>query len=1027
MLMGTMNLQGLNEAGGTFAGPARPMSGTRKTPPPKRKQYKKGMANQPGFVRRILTAPVWSTAAMREIRSANANVRPFYLGGLNLRQINDLVGGRISQLSNFIHLTEDFNARRDNIIQESSKIAERWNKMQNKDPEMSHMLGETMHMATMLEIDADPKRTLKEEIQGHPELKAAWNSLDLEAKQIYREVRDFFNRRYAEYKVQMEKRLAAMEDDGISKETIDKIRKEYEQAKIKGPYFPLMRFGRFWYEIGPTGSREYYMFESQAARDAHIEERTAKDPQLADTIGNSIGNTYKSQMDYHAQQSEFLKDVFDGINKMDVTGLNPTQADEKKQSLKDSFYQSYLQYQPDRSIRKRFIHRNNKAGYSEDALRSFASSSYNVAYQLARFEYSPAMFSQLEGARMQVRDRFDAKGYDPVLAREKDELNDYLAEAKLKLTEILNPEDSGAVPSYISNIGFIYYLTSIASAVSNIVGGTLNTVPILIGQQVRLNPNMSYTAATGRVVYQFSKSAASVMSSGIATGIYKGAEKIDERFNTQTADFVGKFTTPVHQITQMPAVEQAAFRRFVADGLIDITAAYDQSGLAAAPTTEYNGLMHRTMKLVAAPFHLAERYNREVSAMTAFRAALDKSLGKDAVENLDMDNLTPDQQKAFDKAVRDAKDMTYRSQFDYSSTTKPRFFQNPFARVILTFKQFPQNQIFLMATSFKDSIKKPSEEQMKGMTDAQKQTFLEEHNLVTREARARFVGIMGMSGIMAGGTGLFGFSTVASIINAVFNFGRGDDEEEPPFDFELEFVNWATTTFGTGVGTAITRGIPEAVTGWNIGSRVGLNNLIFRDNRKAEDWSGWIQSSMVDLLGPIFGLPVLAARAADLWNQGHGDRAIETMMPALVRAPLVAYRYGKEGAKNLQGAALLNSELTPFELFGQVIGFAPHRVSETQYYNATVKGEEQEILKDRHNLMNMYALTAMADDINANEDVLDKIEKFNDKYPSKQIRMKTLRDSMRAHNKKEGQTEHGLYIDPRLVDLLSRRDYLTRE
>jgi hypothetical protein len=1026
MLMGTMNLQGLNEAGGTFAGPAKPMSGTRKTPPPKRRQFRKGMANQKGFLRRILTAPVWSTALQREIRSANATARPYYLAGLNLRQINDLVAGRISQLSNFIHLTEDFNARRDNIIQESSKIAERWNKMQNKDPEMSHKLGETMHMATMLEIDADPQKHLKEEIQGHPELKEAWKSLDLEAKQIYREVRDFFNRRYNEYKAEMDRRLDAMEKDGVPQNTIDSIRKEFEQQKIRGPYFPLMRFGRFWYEIGPTGNREYYMFESQAARDAHIEERLAKDPHLADTIGNSIGSTYKEQMDYHAQQSEFLKDVFDGIDKIDVTGLNPAEADAKKQALKDSFYQSYLQYQPDRSIRKRFIHRQNKAGYSEDALRSFASSSYNIAYQLARFEYSPAMFSQLEGARMQIRDRFPDTGYDPVATREKDELSDYLAEAKLKLTEILNPKDSGAVPSIVSNIGFIYYLSSIASAISNVVGGTINTIPILVGQQVRLNPGMSYTAATGKAIYEFSKASAQAVSSGILNGIYAGYEKIDEKLGSDAATLARRLTAPAYQKTQMSAVDEAAFNKFVADGLIDITAAYDQSGLASAPTTDYNGYMHKIMKVVAAPFHLAERLNREISAMAAFRASMEKSLGKDGVENLDVNNMTPDQQKAFDKAVRDAKDMTYRSQFDYSSTTKPRIFQNPYARTLLTFKQFPQNQIFLLASSFKDSIKKPSEEQMADMTDAEKKKFLEEHDIITREARSRFVGIMGMAGIMAGGTGLFGFSTVAAIINAVFNFGRDDDDEEPPFDFELAFVNWATTTFGTGIGTAMTRGIPEAITGLNIGSRVGLNNMIFRDNRKSEDWSGWIQSSLVDMLGPIFGLPVLAARAADLWNQGHGDRAIETVLPALARAPLIAYRYGKEGVKTLRGESLVEGDLTPFELFGQFIGFAPHRVSETQYYNATVKGQEQDILKERTRLMDMYALTAMSDDLDANEDVLDKIDEFNDKYPDVEIPMKALEKSMKSREKKEEQMEHGLYLDPRLVDLLSRRDYIGR-
>jgi len=33
---------------------------------------------------------------------------------------------------------------------------------------------------------------------------------------------------------------------------------------------------------------------------------------------------------------------------------------------------------------------------------------------------------------------------------------------------------------------------------------------------------------------------------------------------------------------------------------------------------------------------------------------------------------------------------------------------------------------------------------------------------------------------------------------------------------------------------------------------------------------------------------------------------------------------------------------------------------------------------------------------------------------------------MKSREKKLEQTEHGLYLDPRLVDLLSRRDYLNQ-
>jgi hypothetical protein len=120
--------------------------------------------------------------------------------------------------------------------------------------------------------------------------------------------------------------------------------------------------------------------------------------------------------------------------------------------------------------------------------------------------------------------------------------------------------------------------------------------------------------------------------------------------------------------------------------------------------------------------------------------------------------------------------------FDYSSTNKPRYFQHPVARVVLQFKQFPQQMTFFLAHNFLNSIKDLPPEQK-------------------REARARFVGTMGMSAIFSGVTGLWGFSTVASIVNAVFNIAGADDDEEP-FDFELAFVNWANETFGANLGEA---------------------------------------------------------------------------------------------------------------------------------------------------------------------------------------------------------------------------------
>jgi hypothetical protein len=957
LLSGSMMLEGLNVAG---AKPAK----AKKT---KTTTFKPGMPNQPGAIARLMKGSSWSQQAMKEFRSMAASARPAALGLLTLRQIDDLVAGRIPQLSNFIKVTEDFLARKNSILKESGEISKAWEKLQGKSPETSRQIGLVMHMATITEIDPD-KATVHQR-NANQQLMIEWRKLDGPAQKIYRDVRDFYDRRYSNYKQLMNQRIIQMRKLGVSEKTILEIRNEFERGKIKGPYFPLMRFGRFWYEIGPKNNREYYMFETQAARDTHLEERIAQDPYLADTVGSSIGNDYKSQMSFHAQQSNLLKELFNSVDQMDVSNLTVADAEAKKQALKDELYQSFLQSLPDNSIRKRFMPRQNKAGYSEDALRSFASSSFNMAYQLARFEYSPNMFSQLEAAKLQLKDRFDPKvGYDPAVVRENDELNDYVGEVKRRLDLILNPTDIGTIPSMLSNIGFIYYLSSAASAVTNVLGGVMIGFPTLVGQTVKLNPGMSYTQAAVKTLFETSKSAAQTIAS-----MTKGT------------------SAPPSGLS---AVEQAAHNRFVADGLIDITATYDQSGLASTPTESYSGARYKAMKVITFLFHQAERLNREIMAMSAFRTAYAEANAA---------GLSP--RAAFTKAIANAKDVTNRAMFDYSSTNKPRYFQHPVARVVLQFKQFPQQMTFFLAHNLVNSLKGESPE-------------------IRREARARFVGTMGMAAIMSGVTGLWGFSTVASVVNAVFNAMADEDDGELPFDFELAFADWAAETFGSQVGMAITRGIPNVVTGLDIGGRVKLDDMWFRDGRKNQDEAEALQSFLVDALGPTIGIGINAARAVDLWNQGHGDRALEAVSPAIAKNVLIAGRMGREGGATTLRGDMLTENDSPFILMMQGLGLRSAELAERQYYNITVKGAEQAILKERQNLLNYYGLTFMSNDIDANQEAFDKMMEFNQKHPTVAIPADSIVSSIVNRFKKSAQTEYGMYIDPRLRAQLSQQDYL---
>ena len=1000
MMAGTMSLEGINVTTGPKA------MATQRPPRPKPKTVPKGMPNQPSTLKRWLMADTWTKGKMREIRSMAHKARKEYLGGLTLRQINDLVAGRIPQVGNFIKVTEQFLSRTSHTLKQSGDISRRWIRLQANNFEMSRQVGVVMHSATILEIDPDTATRAQQ--VNNPQLMADWNKLSPEARAIYRSVRDFYQNQYTQYKRLMNERIKNMQQMGVSPATITKIRAEFEKGKTKGPYFPLMRFGSFWYQIGKGANREYYMFESQAAREAHLQQRLDQAPNpaaraaLEGTIGSNIGDEYQQQMDLHARQSDFLKEMFAAVDSMNIAGLSPIDAAKQKTEMKDNLYQTYLANQPERSMRNAFIHRNSVAGYSEDALRSFATSSYSMAYQMARLEYSPEMFSQLQAARSQIKGRFTpGAAYDSVLTAENDELRGYVSEIDKRLKAILDPTDVGEWVSKLSNLGFIYYLTSLGSAAVNVLGGTVIGMPTMVGQLVRMYPNMGYTEAAGRVLYNASKTAAQIFATGF--DIEGGGSFMESRLLSPSLD----------RSKSLSALDRAAYNRFVADGLIDITAAYDQSGLSSKATTDYSGLPNKAMQVVAYAFHHAERFNREVMAMSSFRAAYDKRLAdmeaskkyKDLVNDLNTAvqsgnskaevllrrELSGMRRNTFTGAVAEAKDLTHRAMFDYSGVNKPRWLQSAPARIIFQFKQFPQQMTWFIGLSAWNSFG--------NLPKADK-----------REARARFVGIMGMTAIMTGVTGLWGFSTVAAVINAVAQFTAGDDDD--PFDFELEFANWAVNTFGKNMGTMVSRGVGNAA-GIDINSRLKLDGMWFRDGRNNLDAEASLKEAYVASLGPIAGIGVSFARAYDLYGKGHGDRALEAMLPGFAKQPLVTYRYATEGARTLQGD-IMKKEFTPFELAMQSLGLRSSELAEIQFRNTKVKGLEQGILKKRDNLLNIFGLTIMSNDEKGTQKAIADLIKFSAKYPTIAVDVDTLLSSVRGKLEKQAESDHGLYVNPKL-------------
>jgi hypothetical protein len=253
------------------------------------------------------------------LSTATSSTRPQLLGALTMRQIDDLVRGRIPQVGNFIRVMEVFLSRKNNILRESGEISQRWEEMQRKNPEMSRLLARVMHGATIKQFDPDqdPKIVAKNNYTAaqkaeNQDITDMWVKLTPEAKKIYRDVREFYESRYSEYQTVLNDRIATMKAIGVTDKKIANIKEEFEKTRQRGPYFPLMRHGRFWYQVGENEKREYYMFETQGQKEKHLAQRLQKDPKLADSLKE--GSTYKGQMDLHARQSQFLQNSFEAID-----------------------------------------------------------------------------------------------------------------------------------------------------------------------------------------------------------------------------------------------------------------------------------------------------------------------------------------------------------------------------------------------------------------------------------------------------------------------------------------------------------------------------------------------------------------------------------------------------------------------------------------------------------------------------------------------------------------------------------------
>lgn len=960
--------------------------------------------------------------------SLNNQYRRYLLGALTVDQLADIYGSDMPQLKAYVKEVDAMLATRNAILKEGAPIIGRWSNLLQSNPEKAKQLGQVMIESTLEKMDPsilDPQLQQILSKKDLPELLAKYDSSSLKdawremssgkdgdvAVEIYKQVRNFYERRMNEY-IQVQE--ARIREAGLAKsmtpQEIDAkvraFRAEIEESIIR-PYFPIKRFGDYFLMVGRGRNKIFMQFEDAFARDAELEKQRArllktqvKDKDTGETRtyteeeaaaelwpGQGFNEVLNQKLNEVTQLNK-IKALVDETTEDILKSTDPQIMQDRvaamQEQLKDAFGQYYLELLPSESIKKMFLHRQNVAGPSQDMLRAFSLSYERIAYQRARFQHMPSLFNIVEAAKL--------RSMSMPTTEEKAVYGDVANElAKQFKSGVLEPPKHSKLTTFLTHFGFLNFLTSPASAVVNMMAipglyipvagsryGGVKRVGTVVSKYVRMLGGTGYiNEETNR--YEFLSLARANLQTLTDVNTRDGANKINLPKGKTLADV---YTAGVNR------------------GAIDTTLVHDSVSIGESPSEDYTGRWQKFMYYASLPFHAAEKFNREVSYMTSFELAYEK--------NITDKKMTPE--AAFEAALDQARDLTQETMFNYNSTNKPRYFRGNISNVLLQFKLYPQHMCVLMFRTFQKGFMDGEKAELDAIR-AQLQNAPEdvlnkaladkraELAGIKKEARDAFLGMMGMSFLTAGMTGMplwFIFSGVASAFHAVF----GDDDE--PFDADNWFKNWANRTFGGFAGDTISRGLLSQVTGMNFADRMNLNlpDMWFPDVRKSQSEVDYVQNMFINTLGPSLGaLLVSYPEAVKRFNDGHTERAVEALMPAGIKNVMVGTRYMVEGqALTLKGNTLVE-DISAREALSQMLGFSPERVAQKQQAAFATKNANETIMNRRTDLLNAFFIAVDTGDANMMAKVIDKMIAFSQTNPGVAIDPDKLVDSIEKRYK----------------------------
>lgn len=839
---------------------------------------------------------------IKNILKATANMardkRGAALQFLGGRQLADMYSKDVPELPQYNERLQIMQAEQNEGSAIADAVIEDWRLLNRKRPKEAAELASLMHDATLAQTDPDKS-------DDNPELRKRWVNLPQEAKDIYRDARDAYAMHFDRVKSELINRVERSGLDTSAKQrALNAMREEFTKA-MQGVYFPLARFGDYMVIVRDKAGVVQAVSRAETTTQANELRAQLLRAYPEDVVGAvQLSKAFNAERD--GVSRGFMKDL--------VALINEEPDAQIRESQLDAINQLWLSSLPDLSWAKSGIHRKGTPGYSNDAMRAFARNMFHGGYHLAKLKHGDRLADSLTQMQDTIDDKVRADaGYSNVVAQAVvNEMNE-------RHKHVMNP-DNTPIANALTGLGFIWHMgLSPASALVNLSQTALVAYPMLSAK------------------FGFAKAAKMLLS--VSGDAVKGKNDL---------------------LSQLKGAEKEAYDRAVREGLIDVTMAHDLAGVSQGKSGAFNEKQQRVMRVASMMFHEAEKFNRGVTFVSAYRMAT---------------------QAGVTDPYKVASDLTFDSHFDYSASNRPRIMQGGPARVVFLFKQYGQNMIYTLATNTAKSLKGD------------------------REAMKTLGGLLAMHGTFAGALGLPLMTTLLAAASAI---GGSEDE---PWDAQTALRNYLAETFGKEMGEVLSKGafrasfIKDAI-GADIAGRVGLDSMLIRMPQETLEGKKYYSALLESAFGPVFGIGGNIAGGIATMAQGKTLRGIEEMMPKAIKDPLKAFRYDQEGIQDKSGISIID-ETTVSEEVAQFFGFSSARGMEGFEAKGAIKDQETRLTQRRRQLMQRYGREREDGDTT---DAQEAIRLWNRANPTMAIRGEDLMRSIRNKAMRQAEAENGVYL-----------------